>query len=228
MRLIMKPPFSRVLAFLLTASALSGQAQTPTPADDPMALLTSVLEIKADAERGEAEFGEQACSRCHRKDASGRSAGLTPRLSGQHASVIIKQVLDIRSGLRHNPPMQPMVTDEKLSLQTLADIAAHLQALPVSGKIVMGPGTGIARGKELFSKDCASCHGPQGEGNSITFAPMVAAQHFPYLLRELEFVRDGQRGNSNVAMASLIKTYTQDDLQAVADYLAQLPAPKRQ
>jgi cytochrome c553 len=29
-------------------------------------------------------------------------------------------------------------------------------------------------------------------------------------------------------MASLLKTYAQDDLQDVADYLAQLPAPKHQ
>lgn len=227
MRLIMKPLLSLLLASLMTASALLVQAQTPTPAAEPMALLTSVLEIKADAENGEAEYAERACLRCHRKDASGRSAGLTPRLSGQHASVIIKQVLDIRSGLRHNPPMKPMVTDEKLSLQTLADIAAHLQALPVSGKIVMGPGTGVARGKELFSKDCAGCHGHEAEGNSTIHVPMVAAQHYPYLLRELEFIRDGQRGNSNPAMARLIKTYPQEDLQAMADYLAQLPAPER-
>ena len=142
--------------------------------------------------------------------------------------MIIKQVLDIRSGLRHNPPMQPMVIEEKLSLQTLADIAGHLQALPVAGKIVMGPGTGVARGTALFGKDCAGCHGQQGEGNSIIFVPMVAAQHYPYLLRELEFIRDGQRGNSNPAMAGLLKTYGEDDLQALADYLAQLPAPRRQ
>lgn len=228
MRLINKPLVSLLLAALLTASALPGRAQTPTPATDPAALVTSVLEIKAEAERGGAEFAEQACSRCHRKDASGRSAGLTPRLSGQHASVIIKQVLDIRSGLRYNPPMKPLVTEEKLSLQTLADIAAHLQALPVAGKIVLGPGTDVVKGKELFGKDCAGCHGPNGEGNSIIFVPMVAAQHYPYLLREMEFIRDGERGNSNPAMVGLIKTYGQADLQAVADYLAQLPAPERQ
>lgn len=225
MRFINKPILSLFLASLLAASALPGQAQTATAAAE--ALLVSVLKIKADAERGEAEFAALACSRCHRKNASGRSTSHTPRLSGQHAAVIIKQVLDIRSGLRYNPPMQPMVTEEKLSLQSLADIAAHLQALPVSGTPAMGPGSGVARGKELFGKDCASCHGAAGEGNAAIFAPMVAAQHYTYLVRELEFIRNGERGNSNPAMVSLIKTYGQDDLQAVADYLAQLPAPQR-
>lgn len=218
---------SLLVAALLTASLLPLQAQTAAPAAEPKTQLATVLELKADAERGEAEFAAQYCSRCHRKDASGRSASQTPRLSGQHATVIIKQVLDIRSGLRHNPPMKPLVSEEKLSLQTLADIAAHLQALPVSGTIAMGPGSGVARGKELFARDCAGCHGADGAGNASIFVPMVAAQHYSYLLRELEFIRNGERGNSNPAMASLLKTYAQDDLQAVADYLAQSPAPRR-
>lgn len=225
MRLIMKPLASLLFASLLGISPLSGQAQTPTP--EAEALLARALAITPDAKRGEAEFAEQACTACHRKDASGRPATPTPRLSGQHATVIIKQVLDIRSGLRNNPPMQPMVNEEELSLQTLADIAAHLQALPVAGTIAKGPGSGVARGKELFDNACSGCHGAEGEGNSFIFAPMLAAQHYTYLLRELGFIRDGKRGNSNPAMASLIKTYTQDDLQAVADYLAQLPPPQR-
>jgi cytochrome c553 len=226
MRFINKPILPLVLACFLIASALPGQAQTAAATAE--VLLTSVLALKPDPERGEAGFAELACSRCHRKDASGRSPSTTPRLSGQHAAVIIKQVLDIRSGLRYNPPMQPMVNEEKLSLQALADIAAHLQALPVTGTLGKGPGSGVARGKELFGKDCAGCHGAEGEGNAAIFAPMVAAQHYPYLLRELEFIRSGERGNSNPAMAALLKTYGQDDLQAVADYLSQAPAPKRQ
>ncbi|MBA3057553.1 MAG: c-type cytochrome [Gammaproteobacteria bacterium] len=218
---------SLLLAALLTVSASSAQAQTAAPAGESTALLASALELKADAERGGAEFKAQSCSRCHRKDASGRPDSDTPRLSGQHASVIVKQVLDIRSGRRNNPPMKPLVSEEKLSLQNLADIAAYLQALPVSGAIAKGPGSGVARGKKLFTKDCAGCHGAAGEGHAVVFAPMVAAQHYTYLLRELEFIRNGERGNSNPAMASLLKTYAQDDLEAVADYMAQLPAPKR-
>ena len=224
MRSIMKPLLFVLLASLLSVFSLPGQAQTPTP--EAQSLLASVLALKPDAERGEAEFVAQSCSLCHRKDGSGKSVGNMPRLSGQHGAVIIKQVLDIRSGLRHNPPMQPRVTEEKLSLQTLADIAAHLQALPILGTIVKGPGYGVARGKELFAKDCAGCHGANGEGNQAAFVPMVAAQHYSYSLRELEFIRDGKRGNANLGMASLIKTYKQDDLQALADYLAQLPAPQ--
>lgn len=226
MRFINKSTLYLCLASALIALALPGQAQTATPGAE--ALLASALALKPDLERGEAEFGALSCARCHRKNGAGRAETDTPRLSGQHASVIMKQVLDIRSGLRANPPMLPWVTEEKLSLQSLADIAAHLQALPMKSVNAKGPGTGVARGKELFGKDCAGCHGAAGEGNAAIFSPMVAAQHYSYLLRELEFIRDGKRGNSNPAMAILVKTYGQEDLQAVSDYMAQLPAPAPQ
>ena len=70
MRFLNKPLLARFLATLLTASALPIQAQTaPTSTE---ALRASVLALKPDPERA--------------------------RLSGQHAAVIIKQVLDILPG----------------------------------------------------------------------------------------------------------------------------------
>jgi cytochrome c553 len=54
---------------------------------------------------------------------------------------------------------------------------------------------------------------------------MLASQHYGYLLRELELIVNGQRGNSNPAMPPILKNYSTDDKQALAAYLAQLPAP---
>jgi cytochrome c553 len=56
---------------------------------------------------------------------------------------------------------------------------------------------------------------------------MVAGQHYRYLLREVNFIRDGDRRNSNPDMVTVIKPYTPGDLEAVADYMASLPAPKK-
>lgn len=187
--------------------------------------LRPALTLKGDPARGKVAF--EACVGCHRKDASGRSAEPIPRLSGQHASVIIKQVSDIRVGLRLNPPMKPFVDGEAMNAQTLADLAAYLQALPMAGNLGKGPGTGVDRGKALFERDCVACHGAQGEGLPTAFHPMVAAQHYRYLLRELVLIRDGARGNSNPAMAQLVKTYPQADLEAVADFMSQMPAPAK-
>jgi cytochrome c553 len=210
------------MALALWAGALHAQTRV---ALDVTGELKAVLDLKGDAVRGKEAFDD--CVSCHRRDASGRTSGATPRLSGQHASVLIKQIVDIRAGRRLNAPMKPFVDDPALQLQAFADMASYLQALPVAGNLGKGPGSGVARGKVLYDRDCAACHGDQGEGRAELFHPMLAAQHYGYLLRELGLIRDGGRGNSNAGMVALVKTYPQADLQAVADYLAQLPPPRK-
>lgn len=123
--------------------------------------------------------------------------------------------------------MKPFVGQAVLPLQAVADVAVYLSGLPMVGNIVKGQGNDLARGRQLYERDCVACHGAAGEGQAARHVPMLAAQHYPYLLRELGMIRDGARGNSNPAMAALVKGYATADLQAVADFLAQLPAPKR-
>ena len=215
---------------LLILSMVAALWSAAVPAQTRVAVdttgeLKAVLDLKGDPARGKQAFDD--CAACHRKDASGRASGAIPRLSGQHASVIIKQIVDIRGGRRLNETMKPFVDDPALSPQAFADIASYLQALPITGTVGKGPGSDMARGKDLYAKDCARCHGGRGEGRADMFYPMVAAQHYSYLLRGLEMIRDSARGNSNAEMVAVVKPYTPADLQAVADYLAQLPPPKQ-
>jgi cytochrome c553 len=218
------PALALVLAIALAPLAGDAAAQVsvalPTRGE-----LQAALALPGDARRGKDAYGE--CQTCHRRDASGRANIDVPRLSGQHASVIIKQLMDIRSGARINPEMKDYVLEPELTLQDFADIAAYLQSLPVVGKIAQGPPELVPRGQALFDKDCATCHGARGEGRPELFHPMVASQHYGYLLRELDLIRDGGRGNSNPAMPPILKTYSADDKRAVAAYLAQLPAPAK-
>jgi cytochrome c553 len=118
--------------------------------------------------------------------------------------------------------MEPFIDDHVLTPFDIADIAVYLQALPVSAANGKGPGTGVERGKQLYEKDCTTCHGAQGEGDAAKFYPLVAAQHYKYLLREVKFIRDGDRRNSNPDMVNVIKPYSTADMEAVADYMAQL------
>lgn len=191
--------------------------------------LRAALELKGQPGRGKAAFED--CTRCHRKDATGRANGAVPRLSGQHASVIVKQVADIRSGLRSNPVMKPYVEAPSMTPQALADIAAYLQSLPIAGSgtsvIGKGPGTAVAQGQAIYVRDCAMCHGERGEGRAEAFLPMLAGQHYDYLVSELVLIRDGGRGNSNPAMVERIKGFGQAEIEAVADYLTTLPLPRR-
>lgn len=187
--------------------------------------LKEALEAKGDKTRGEAAF--EQCVGCHRKDASGRVSGAYPRLAGQHATVLVKQIADIRAGRRSNEKMDPFVGDHVLTAFGIADVATYLESLPVPAGNGKGAGKDLARGKELYDKDCATCHGTKGEGNAAKFYPMVAAQHYRYLLREMEQIRSGYRRNANPDMTTVIKPYASADLEAVADYMSQLAAPAK-
>ena len=93
------------------------------------------------------------------------------------------------------------------------------------GDIAQGPRELVPRGETLFATNCATCHGEHGQGRPELFYPMLASQHYSYLLRELDLILSGQRGNSNPAMPPILKDFSTDDKRAVAAYLAQLPAP---
>ena len=181
------------------------------------------LSLKGNQLRG--SFAFEICQDCHRSDASGRVNGATPRLAGQHATVLIKQMTDIRTGIRDNPKMALILADHILLPRDIADIAAYLQSLPVPTIIGQGPGTALERGEEIYGKDCANCHGDIGEGKGEKFYPMVASQHYKYLLREMIFMRNETRLNANPKMVKAVKEYNEADLEAVADYMSRLTVP---
>jgi cytochrome c553 len=176
------------------------------------------LRAKGDAARGEIAF--EVCQGCHRAGAVGRLNGTYPRLAGQHATVLIKQMTDVRAGRRDNPKMYPFADKHVLEPQDIADIAIYLQGLPSPPNNGKGKGEGLAKAKKKYDADCASCHGKAGMGDSDKFYPRVAGQHYLYLLRESLSIRDGQRRNAFPKMVKLIKGYSDADIAAVADYMS--------
>lgn len=212
-----------VSSWLCLAWPVASWAQVPA-APPPESELKELLALPGDAARGRSLFAR--CEFCHRKEGAGRTNGWTPRLAGQHASVLLKQVADIRSGRRANPEMQPLVLPAVLPLAQIADVVAYLQALPVSPDNGKGPGRQLERGQQLYTKDCVACHGARGEGDAARFVPAVAAQHYEYLLRELVAIRDGTRGNSNPEMVQLVKPFGPAELEALADHMSRLPPAK--
>lgn len=215
-----------LLKVLMLMALWHATASAQTPAwNEIKGELKAVLQTKGDPMRGEAAF--EPCQGCHRKDGSGRVSGAYPRLSGQHSLVLMKQITDIRSGWRTIPKMEPFIDDHVLTPFEIADISVYLQNLPISAENGKGPGTAASRGKQLYDRDCADCHGARGEGHAQNFYPMVAAQHYRYLLREVQLIRDGDRRNANPVMVKVIKPYSSVDLEAVADYMAAMLPPKK-
>jgi len=187
---------------------------------------SEALKKKGDIKRGEEAY--EVCGACHLPSGAGRPDGTFPQLAGQHSTVLIKQMADIRAGLRDNPTMYPFaatLTDP----QELADAAAYINSLciPVDHGKYDGADAAIqiAKGKELYEKQCLECHGKTGEGNKEKFYPVIAGQHYKYLLRQMTEIRDGHRRNANPDMVKVIKPYTNDQLVAISAYQSSLVMP---
>lgn len=180
-----------------------------------------ILKLTGDIERGKEAF--RGCRGCHKADAGGLMDGTYPRLTGQHASVVIKQVTEVRAGIRANPKMAPFSSDHAVTPQEIADIAVYVEQLTTTRENGKGPGTMLARGKALYEQGkCAECHGERGEGKALNAYPVVAAQHYEYLRRELDYIQKGTRGNSHPKMVKAIERYSREDMEAVSDYMSRM------
>lgn len=182
--------------------------------------MTAALKRQGDLAKGKVAY--EICRGCHKADASGRADAGYPQLAGQHASVLIKQMVDVRAGRRDSPRMHPFISGDVVPAEEIADIAAYLQSLPVPTNNAKGKGRMLDLGKHLYVRDCQSCHGAQGEGDASRFYPRVAGQHYPYLAAQSRESRDQGRRNSNPEMVKVIRHYTDSDIEAVSDYMSRL------
>lgn len=215
-----------ILLLLTCSSAYALDAPVWVGINDPAwnqmyPVRVQAMQAKGDPVRGESKF--VICQGCHRSAGVGQVDGSYPRLAGQHVSVLIKQMADVQTERRYNPKMQPFIHLHDVLPQNVADIAVYLNGLPVPANHGRGPGDNLQHGKQLYVKDCAICHGNQGEGSDAEFYPRVSGQHYNYLLRESLTIRDGKRRNAHPDMVTVIKRYTDNDVAAVADYISRLP-----
>lgn len=229
--------FSPLLAFALLSVPVTGHAQVSVQPKAPGiessdyiwnevkddALLA--LRASADVKRGAATY--KLCHGCHKAGGVGSSDGLYPRLAGQHDTVLIKQLVDIRLGRRDNPTMFPFASEREIGIQDVADLAVYLSALPTPPDNAKGSGKALARGEKLYARDCVSCHGKRGQGVAEKFYPRLAGQHFPYLQKEIRDIAKGTRRNANPKMVGVVKDYSDAEMTAVADYLSRLAGPKK-
>ncbi|HEX8963681.1 MAG TPA: c-type cytochrome [Rhodocyclaceae bacterium] len=220
---------------LLGASVAFAQAPAPKKAGiEEKGYVWNAQEgekIEALHKKGDVKAGKEAyevCGACHLPSGAGRPDGTFPQLAGQHSTVLIKQIADIRAGLRDNPTMYPFaitLTDP----QELADVAAYINSLciPTNHGGYDGPDAAaqIAKGHDLYEQECKNCHGVNGQGDKEKFYPVIAGQHYKYLLRQMTAIRDGKRRNANPDMVKIIKKYSDDQLVAISAFQSSLSMP---
>ena len=107
------------------------------------------------------------CASCHGADGNGEADGSTPRIAGQHFRVLAKQLVDFRSGKRWDFRMEGAAEQHHLTgSQDIADVAAYVAKMDSPGTRGIGNGEFVEEGSRIYSKQCASCHGPAAEGNA--------------------------------------------------------------
>jgi len=169
----------------------------------------------------------EVCAACHLPEGWGRSDGTFPELAGQHRTVLIKQLTDIREGNRDNPTMYPFALPSEIGgEQSVADVTEYIAKLPMNPENGVGPGTDVAHGEKLFKDNCVRCHGADGEGNFEKYYPRIQGQHYEYLLRQYQWIKAGKRRNANPDMMEQIKNFSDKDTTDVLDYVSRLKPPK--
>ncbi len=180
----------------------------------------AALKLTPNIDNGRKIF--KTCALCHSPEGWGTKDGHTPQIAGQHKSVIIKQLTDIRQGNRDNPTMLPFTSPEIIDKQDIVDVAAYVERLKMTPHNLNGNGIDLQLGKEIYEKECSECHGNNGEGNHREFYPRIQGQNYNYLLRQFMWIKNGKRRNANRKMVKQIQKFSQKELHAVIDYASRL------
>jgi cytochrome c553 len=203
-----------VLVLCLVASSQLAAAQTAQRPLDTMAARTL------------------ACAPCHGAQGEGTKDVYFPRLAGKPAGYLYNQLEAFKDGRRHYPPMNYLLA--YLSDQYLKEIADHFggqhppqetPAIPDVSQDVLRQGQAIATsgvsGRQIPA--CASCHGVQFTGMEPGI-PGLLGLRAAYISAQLGAFRYGTRTALDPdCMQVIAARLTEDDVKAVAAYLASLP-----
>jgi len=187
-----------------------------------------------------------ACSSCHGADGMGDDNMGTPRLAGQFAVFLRKQLEDFATDKRKDTTMFVMNDNAKgLSAQDRTDVSTYMESIKPGengkmffkgsdlkelaangttvgqthkGKSIVewGQGEGV-RAKPLSA--CRSCHGYNGRGAPPIY-PRIGGQRYVYLVNQLKKWRDGTRTNDPMGqMQAIARVMSDEDIHNAAAYL---------
>jgi cytochrome c553 len=178
-----------------------------------------VLTRNPDVENGAILY--ETCAACHGVKGEGASDGSVPALAGQSYTVLAKQIVDFRAGLRSDPRMEHSIDRRHLSFsQPIADVAFYITKLPLPVPKQAPAGAAVAIGAMAYERLCAHCHGELGQGKEDTLAPRLASQHYAYTLKQLNAAVDGSRASLIQSHAALAKATTETEREAIAAWLS--------
>ena len=177
----------------------------------------------ADHARAE-EIVQGKCFICHGIEGES-SSPVFPRLAGQNATYMARQLADYHSGKRKSSTMKPMVED--LTPADFQALGAYFASRPTIGHAVADPEL-AQMGRFIYARGnpysgvaaCATCHG--GDAHGTTTLPRLAGQHAQYTENQLKLFNTRERTNDNAVMHGIASKLTELELKAVASYISGL------
>lgn len=187
-------------------------------------LVAAIPSVRAADNARAEEIVQGKCFICHGTQGES-SSPVFPRLAGQHAQYVARQLADYKSGKRVSSTMKPMVED--LGPEDFKALGAYFESQKT--RIHKVDDTDLAQmGRFIFMRGnpysgvaaCSSCHGPKGHGTDTL--PRIAGQHAQYTENQLKAFDKRERTNDNAIMQAVAGKLTELEAKAVAAYISGL------
>ena len=181
----------------------------------------SLASAAGDAAAGKSKSA--ACAGCHGMDGNSVNPEW-PKIAGQHADYLTKQLLNFKSGDRENALMAGQVA--ALNEQDMSDLGAYYASL--DGNVGAADPAKVELGRSIYQAGnaasgvsaCIACHSPSGGGNPQANFPVLSGQHATYTASQLKAFRAGARANDAAQMMrNIAAKMTDAEIEAVAQYV---------
>lgn len=160
----------------------------------------------------------ETCMVCHGPNGNSSSAAF-PILAGQTFRYLYLQLKDFNEGRRNDPVMTTQA--ENLSRQDMLDLAEYFAAQKQKPNGFKADDEKAARGKRKADEVlCSMCH--MGGFSGQNDIPRVAGQHFDYVVKQLTNFKTRKRTNDAGNMTSVAGTLSDQDIDDLAHYIANL------
>lgn len=163
-----------------------------------------------------------SCFLCHGQRGESTSE-IFPRLAGQNAEYIAKQLQAFKTGTRKSTAMADM--SAKLTPDEMLALGKYYQQMDLPREEPKEPqlaamGHYIYHNGNKFSgvPACVACHGPNAEGAAAL--PRLGRQFASYLEHQLKMFNKRDRTNDNAVMHVVAEKMTALEMHAVAEYLS--------
>ena len=185
-------------------------------------LLAGIMGLGAASAADDSAVKQKAevCTACHGEAGISQTENI-PSLAGQPDQFIQWQLVFFRGGARKNEQMQPIV--EAISNEDIRVLGAYFAGLtpPKAGAPDDNPDLSKKGAQAAAGRRCASCHTDSYAGTKAV--ARIAGQREEYLVKALRDYKSGVRsGGAGAAMADVAYPLSEEEIEALAHYLAHL------